>query len=101
MIKRYAHIFKTSDVFLEFAIFYLASTDTALNVFSGIAARATNTSAANCIASRCDPVLNSIQHRGFGALSIAVQKLAAIGPMQHKTLLKLELIFRIYWFLYE
>ncbi|XP_077259446.1 mitochondrial ribosomal protein L35 [Temnothorax americanus] len=54
----------------------------------GVAARATsNTSVLNCVASRCNPVLKSIQHREFGALSIAVRKWAAVGPMQHKTLL--------------
>ncbi|XP_018313442.1 39S ribosomal protein L35, mitochondrial [Mycetomoellerius zeteki] len=53
----------------------------------GIAARATSTNATNCITSKCDSILNSIQHRGFGTLSIAVQKWAAVGPTQHKTLL--------------
>ncbi|KYM99577.1 PREDICTED: 39S ribosomal protein L35, mitochondrial [Cyphomyrmex costatus] len=52
----------------------------------GIAARVTSTNATNCITSRCDPLLNSIQQREFGALSIAVQKWAAVGPTQHKTL---------------
>lgn len=51
----------------------------------GITARVT--SATSCVAPRCNPVLNSVQHRGFGALSIAVQKWAAVGPAQHKTLL--------------
>ncbi|KAG5339949.1 RM35 protein, partial [Acromyrmex charruanus] len=52
----------------------------------GIVAR-TSTNATNCITSRCNPVLNSIQHKEFGALSIAVQKWAAVGHTQHKTLL--------------
>lgn len=53
----------------------------------GIAARTTSTSAASFVASRCDSALNFVQHRGFGALSIAIQKWAATGPTQHKTLL--------------
>ncbi|XP_011872047.1 PREDICTED: 39S ribosomal protein L35, mitochondrial [Vollenhovia emeryi] len=52
----------------------------------GIAARVTSTSTASCIAPRCNPVLNSVQHRGFGALSIAVQKWA-VGLTQQKSLL--------------
>ncbi|XP_024887563.1 39S ribosomal protein L35, mitochondrial [Temnothorax curvispinosus] len=54
----------------------------------GVAARATSSkSVVNCVASRCNPVLKSVQHREFGALSIAVQKWATVGPVQHKTLL--------------
>ncbi|XP_011693280.1 PREDICTED: 39S ribosomal protein L35, mitochondrial [Wasmannia auropunctata] len=52
----------------------------------GVAAKATSTTVTNCVASRCNPVLSCIQHRGFGALSIAVQKWAATGPVQHKIL---------------
>ncbi|KAG5317667.1 RM35 protein, partial [Pseudoatta argentina] len=71
--------------FLDFII-YLASTHIGFSVLSGIVAR-TSTNATNCITSRCNPVLNSIQHKEFGALLIAVQKWAAVVPTQHKTLL--------------
>ncbi|XP_018052634.1 PREDICTED: 39S ribosomal protein L35, mitochondrial [Atta colombica] len=53
----------------------------------GIGTRTTSINATNCITSKCNSVLNSIQYREFGALSIAVQKWAAVGPTQHKTLL--------------
>ncbi|GAB1860088.1 Large ribosomal subunit protein bL35m [Camponotus japonicus] len=54
----------------------------------GIAAKATSTNV-TFIASRCDVLFNStiLQYRNFGALSLAVQKWAAINPVQHKTLL--------------
>ncbi|KAL6262644.1 hypothetical protein P5V15_005438 [Pogonomyrmex californicus] len=54
----------------------------------GIAAKATSTAnATNYIVSRCDPVLNFVQQRGFGALSIAVQNWTAVRCTQHKALL--------------
>lgn len=58
-------------------------------LISGIAAKATSTNV-TFIASRCDVLFNStiLQYRNFGTLSLAVQKWAAINPIQHKTLLK-------------
>ncbi|KAL6446561.1 hypothetical protein ACFW04_001237 [Cataglyphis niger] len=53
----------------------------------GIAARTTSTNVTSFIASRCNLVFDYPQYRNFGALSTAVQKWAAIGPVQYKTLL--------------
>lgn len=57
-------------------------------IVSGIAARATNTNVTSSIASKCNLIFNTTQHRNFGALSIAVQKWTATSPVQHKTSLK-------------
>ncbi|KAL0131999.1 hypothetical protein PUN28_000045 [Cardiocondyla obscurior] len=56
----------------------------------GIAARATSTSIVSHTVSKCSPFLTSMQGREFGALSIAIQKMSAVYPTQHKTLLSRE-----------
>ncbi|XP_072759778.1 large ribosomal subunit protein bL35m [Anoplolepis gracilipes] len=58
----------------------------------GIAAKAINTNVTSFIESRCNLVSNFTQYKNFGALSTAVQKWAATGPVQHKTLLNYAVI---------
>ncbi|EZA53255.1 hypothetical protein DMN91_004676 [Ooceraea biroi] len=53
----------------------------------GIAARTVGTSVTNSVVSKCNPVVEHMQYRGFGALSIIAQKWAAMEPTQHRMLL--------------
>ncbi|KAH0950213.1 hypothetical protein HN011_005887 [Eciton burchellii] len=52
----------------------------------GIAARAANTSVASSVISKCNPIVDHTQRRGFGALSTIAQNWAIVEARRHKTL---------------
>lgn len=50
-------------------------------------AASTNLASFDSLASKCNPVVNLTQYRGFGALSTIVQKWDPVTTVRHKTLL--------------